>query len=201
MEPGVQPERGSPSRTFTELWSLLPGRRLRPGAHSGGRAIRRQPKRDARAADDRRRARRAGGRSFGGALFLWNRRRREREIEEQRQLAEREFAELTERMDEFGEKERLVAGYLEAQRPLLDQRCEEEVETRIRDARSAGFGREFNEAASHLASDPRLAREKIARRTRPPRRRPRGAGRGGVHHRQLPRRRRGPRGQAARGRR
>ena len=54
--------------------------------------------------------------AVGGALFLWNRRRREREIEEQRQLAEREFAELTERMDEFGEKERLVAGYLEAQR-------------------------------------------------------------------------------------
>ncbi len=98
----------------------------------------------------------------GGALFLWNRRRRERKIEEQRQLAEREFAELTERMDEFGEKERLVAGYLEAQRPLLDQLCEEVVETRIRESRSAGFGREFNEAASHLASDPRLAREKIA---------------------------------------
>src|SRR5215211_6125774 len=84
----------------------------------------------------------------GGAFFLWNRRRRERELEE--------------RMDEFGEKERLVAGYLEAQRPLLDQRCEEEVEARIQDSRSAGFGREFNEAASHLASDPRVAREKIA---------------------------------------
>src|SRR5215210_8790854 len=61
----------------------------------------------------------------GGALFLRNRRRKEREIEEQRQIAEREFAELTERMDEFGERDRLVAGYLEAQRPLLDQRCEE----------------------------------------------------------------------------
>jgi hypothetical protein len=81
-----------------------------------------------------------------------------RELEEQRQLAEGEFAELTERMDEFGEKERLVAGYLEAQRPLLDRRCEEEVETRIQDSRSAGFGREFNEAASHLAPPPRPLR-------------------------------------------
>jgi hypothetical protein len=98
----------------------------------------------------------------GGALLLFNRRRKERELEEQRRLVEREFAALTERMDAFGEKERLVAGYLEAQRPLLDQKNEEEVEAKIRDARSAGFGREFNEAASHLASDPRSAREKIA---------------------------------------
>src|ERR671916_2190673 len=97
----------------------------------------------------------------GGALLLRNRRRKERELAEQRELAEREFAELTERMDEFGEKERLVAGYLEAQRPLLDQRSEEEVEAKIRDARSAGFGREFNEAAASLSSDPRTAREKI----------------------------------------
>ena len=98
----------------------------------------------------------------GGALLLFNRRRKERELEEQRRLVEREFAALTERMDAFGEKERLVAGYLEAQRPLLDQKNEEEVEAKIRDARSAGFGREFNEAASHLASDPGSAREKIA---------------------------------------
>src|ERR687894_2514804 len=97
----------------------------------------------------------------GGALLLRNRRRKEREFAEQRELAEREFAELTERMDEFGEKERLVAGYLEAQRPLLDQRSEEEVEARIQDSRSAGFGREFNEAAASLSSDPRTAREKI----------------------------------------
>jgi uncharacterized membrane protein YgcG len=97
----------------------------------------------------------------GGGFLLWNRRRKERELEEQRLLAEREFAELTERMDEFGEKERLVAGYLEAQRPLLDQRCEEEVEARIQDSRSAGFGREFSEAASSLASDPKAARERI----------------------------------------
>ncbi len=99
----------------------------------------------------------------GGGLFLLNRRRREREFEGQREAAEREFAELTGRMDEFGEKERLVSGYLEAQRPLLDQRSEEEVEARIRDAQSAGFGNEFNEAASLLASDPRTARERIAR--------------------------------------
>lgn len=98
---------------------------------------------------------------IGGTFFFWNRRRKERELEEQRQAAEREFAELTGRMDEFGEKERLVAGYLEAQRPLLDQRCEEQVEARIQDARSAGFGNEFNEAASRLASDPRGARERI----------------------------------------
>jgi uncharacterized membrane protein YgcG len=97
----------------------------------------------------------------GGAFFLWNRRRKEREREEQRQLAEREFAELMQRMDEFGEKERLVAGYLEAQRPLLDQRSEEEVEAKVQDFRSAGFGREFSEAASSLASDPKVARERI----------------------------------------
>ena len=98
----------------------------------------------------------------GGTLLLRNRRRRERELEEQRLLAEREFAELTQRMDEFGEKERLVAGYLEAQRPLLDQKCEEEVEAKIQDSRSAGFGHEFNEAAVSLSSDPRVAREKIS---------------------------------------
>src|SRR5919108_4804933 len=78
----------------------------------------------------------------GGAFLLWNRRRKERELEELRRLAEKEFAELKGRMDEFGEKERLVAGYLEAQRPLLDQRCEEGVEASIQDSRSAGFGRE-----------------------------------------------------------
>jgi len=98
----------------------------------------------------------------GGVFFLRNRRRKERELEEQRQIAEREFAELTERMDEFGEKERLVAGYLEAQRPLLDQRCEEEVEARIQASRSAGFGSEFSEAASYLTSDPEAARERIS---------------------------------------
>jgi uncharacterized membrane protein YgcG len=98
----------------------------------------------------------------GGALFLRSRRRREREFEEQRRLAEQEFAELTERLDAFGEKERLVSGYLEAQRPLLDQKSEEEVEAKIRDARSAGFGREFNEAAASLSSDPRTARERIS---------------------------------------
>src|SRR5215210_9199221 len=98
----------------------------------------------------------------GGVLFLRNRRRKERELEEQRQIAEREFAELTERMDEFGERERLVAGYLEAQRPLLDQRCEEEVEAKVRDSRSAGFGREFSEAASYLTSDPKATRERIS---------------------------------------
>lgn len=97
----------------------------------------------------------------GGAFLLFSRRRRERELEEQRRLAEKEFAELTERMDEFGEKERLVAGYLEAQRPLLDQRSEKEVEAKIRDSRSVGFGREFNEAAASLSSEPVVARQKI----------------------------------------
>src|SRR5918997_4427180 len=97
----------------------------------------------------------------GGGLLLRNRRRKEKVLEEQRGLAEREFAELTERMDEIGEKERLVAGYLEAQRPLLDQKSEEAVEAKIQDSRSAGFGREFNEAAASLSSDPRTAREKI----------------------------------------
>ncbi len=98
----------------------------------------------------------------GGAILLFSRRRRERELEEQRRLAEKEFAELTEQLDEFGEKERLVAGYLEAQRPLLDQQSEEEVEAKIRDSRSAGFGREFNEAAASLSSDPGVARQKIS---------------------------------------
>ena len=42
-------------------WSLLPGRRLRRGTHSGRRAVRGQPERHARAPDDRRRARRARG--------------------------------------------------------------------------------------------------------------------------------------------
>jgi hypothetical protein len=98
----------------------------------------------------------------GGVFFVRNRRRKERELEDQRQIAEREFAELTERMDEFGERERLVAGYLEAQRPLLDQKCEEEMDARIRESRSAGFGREFSEAASYLISDPKAARERIS---------------------------------------
>jgi uncharacterized membrane protein YgcG len=100
----------------------------------------------------------AVGAIAGGAILLRNRRRKERELEEQRRLAETEFAELTERMGEFDEKERLVGGYLEAQRLLLDQETEERVEALIADARSTGFGQEFNEAAARLASDPTAAR-------------------------------------------
>ena len=56
----------------------------------------------------------------GGALLLFrNRRAKRRRIEEERRTAEEEFADLTVRLDEFDEKERLVSGYLEAQRPLL----------------------------------------------------------------------------------
>ena len=57
-----------------------------------------------------------------------NRRAKKRRIEEERRSAEEEFADLTVHLNEFDEKERLVAGYLEAQRPLLDQRTEEWVE-------------------------------------------------------------------------
>jgi uncharacterized membrane protein YgcG len=97
-----------------------------------------------------------------GALALFrNRRARRRRVEQERRSAEEEFAGLTTRLDEFDEEERLVSGYLEAQRPLLDQRTEEWVETKISDAKTAGFAEEFNEAASHLASDPFRARERM----------------------------------------
>lgn len=99
----------------------------------------------------------------GAVLLLRNRRANKRRIEEERGAAEGEFADLTTRLDEFGEKERLVSGYLEAQRPLLDQRTEEWVEAKISDASTAGFAREFNEAASMLTSDPASARERIGR--------------------------------------
>ncbi len=99
----------------------------------------------------------------GGAFFFVRRRRSQRELEEQRAAADREFGELTERIGSFDEKERLVSGYLEAQRPLLDTRCEDEVEARIQDARAAGFGEQFNGAAGLLTSDPRAARERLAR--------------------------------------
>src|SRR5918997_2929942 len=92
----------------------------------------------------------AGGLTGGGlllalvalaavGLFLRNRRANRRRIEEERRSAEEEFADLTIRLDEFDEKERLVSGHLEAQRPLLDQRTEEWVEARISDARTASF--------------------------------------------------------------
>ena len=86
----------------------------------------------------------------GTVALLRNRRARKRRIEQQRRIAEEEFAGLTTSLDEFDEKERLVSGYLEAQRPLLDQRTEEWVEARISDAKTAGFAQEFNEAASGL---------------------------------------------------
>jgi uncharacterized membrane protein YgcG len=97
----------------------------------------------------------------GALLLLRNRRANKRHIKEERRSAEEEFADLTVHLDEFGEKERLTSGYLEAQRSLLDQRTEEWVETRISDAKTAGFAQEFNEAASRLTSDPIWARERM----------------------------------------
>jgi hypothetical protein len=97
-----------------------------------------------------------------GALLLFrNRRANKRRIEEERRSAEEEFADLTIHLHEFDEKERLTSGYLEAQRPLLDQRTEEWVETKISDAKTSGFAREFDEAASRLTSDPVWARERL----------------------------------------
>src|SRR5215208_753203 len=99
----------------------------------------------------------------GGLLLLRNRRANKRRIEEERRSAEEEFANLTVHLDEFDEKERLVSGYLEAQRSLLDRRTEEWVETRISDAKTTGFAQEFDEAASRLTSDPTWARERLER--------------------------------------
>ena len=99
----------------------------------------------------------------GALLLLRNRRANKRRIQEERRSAEGEFANLTVHLDEFDEKERLVTGYLEAQRPLLDQRTEEWLEARISDAKTAGFAQEFNEAASRLTSDPIWARQHIER--------------------------------------
>jgi uncharacterized membrane protein YgcG len=102
--------------------------------------------------------------AVAGALLLFrNRRANKRRMEEERRSAEQEFADLTVHLDEFDEKERLVSGYLEAQRPLLDERTEEWVETRISDAKTTGFAQEFNEAASRLTSDPIWARERLER--------------------------------------
>ena len=101
--------------------------------------------------------------AVAGALLLFrNRRAKKRRLEEVRQNAEEEFADLTVLLNEFDEKERLVSGYLEAQRPLLDQRTEEWIETKISDAKTTGFAQEFDEAASRLTSDPTLARERMA---------------------------------------
>ena len=102
--------------------------------------------------------------AVAGGVLLWrNRRANRRRIEEERRRAEEEFANLTVHLDEFDEKERLVSGYLEAQRPLLDQRTEEWVQTKISDAKTTGFAGEFDEAASRLDSDPVLARERLER--------------------------------------
>jgi uncharacterized membrane protein YgcG len=102
--------------------------------------------------------------AVAGALLLFrNRRANKRRMEEERQRAEQEFADLTVHLDEFDEKERLVSSYLEAQRPLLDQRTEEWVETRISDAKTTGFAQEFNDAASRLTSDPIWACERLER--------------------------------------
>ena len=101
--------------------------------------------------------------AVAGALLLFrNRRAKKRRLEEVRQNAEEEFADLTVLLNEFDEKERLASGYLEAQRPLLDQRTEEWIETKISDAKTTGFAQEFDEAASRLTSDPTLARERMA---------------------------------------
>ncbi len=100
--------------------------------------------------------------AVAGALLLFrNRRANKRRIEEERRSAEEEFADLTVHLNEFDEKERLTSGYLEAQRPLLDQRTEEWIETKISDAKTTGFAREFDEAASRLTSDPIWARERL----------------------------------------
>ena len=99
----------------------------------------------------------------GALLLLGNRRANKRRMEEERRSAEQEFADLTVHLGEFDEKERLTSGYLEAQRPLLDQRTEEWLEARIADAKTAGFAQEFNEAASRLASDPIQARKHLER--------------------------------------
>ena len=99
-----------------------------------------------------------------GAVLLFRRRRdNRRRIEDEREAAEGEFADLATRLDEFDGRERLVSGYLEAQRPLLDQRTEEWVEAKISDARTAGFANEFNEASPRLSSDPVAARGMMAR--------------------------------------
>jgi uncharacterized membrane protein YgcG len=97
----------------------------------------------------------------GTLLLLRNRRANKRRIEEERRSAEQEFADLAVHLNEFDEKERLISGYLEAQRPLLDQRTEEWVETRISNAKTTGFAQEFDEAASRLTSDPIWARERL----------------------------------------
>jgi uncharacterized membrane protein YgcG len=100
--------------------------------------------------------------AVAGALLLFrNRRAKKRRMDEERRSAEEEFADLTVHLDEFDEKERLTSGYLEAQRPLLDQRTEEWIETKISDAKTTGFAREFDEAASRLTSDPIWARERL----------------------------------------
>ncbi len=102
--------------------------------------------------------------AVAGVVLLFRRRRTgKRRLEDERRSAEEEFAGLTARLDEFDEKERLVSGYLEAQRPLLDQRTEERIETKISDAKTAGFAQEFNEAASRLTSDPASARARMER--------------------------------------
>jgi uncharacterized membrane protein YgcG len=102
--------------------------------------------------------------AVAGAILLFrNRRANKLRIEEERRSAEEEFANLTVHLEEFDEKERLVSGYLEAQRPLLDQLTEEWVETTISDAKTTGFAKEFDEAASRLTSDPIWARERLER--------------------------------------
>jgi uncharacterized membrane protein YgcG len=100
--------------------------------------------------------------AVAGALLLFrNRRAKKRRIEEERRSAEEEFADLTVHLNEFDENERLAVGYLEAQRPLLDQRTEEWIEKQISDAKTTGFAREFDKAASRLTSDPIWARERV----------------------------------------
>lgn len=90
-------------------------------------------------------------------LLARNRRTRRRKLVENRRKAEEGFTDLTDRINAFSEKERLVSGYLEAQRPLLDQATEGEIESRIREANSLGFGKELNEAGGQLESDPTAA--------------------------------------------
>jgi hypothetical protein len=99
----------------------------------------------------------------GGALLARRRLRRRRELARSRGLAEDEFGRLRERMADYNEKERLVAGYLEAQRGLISPGAEAEAEKHLGDAGGARFGEQFTEASRLFASDPHEALARIRR--------------------------------------
>ena len=99
----------------------------------------------------------------GGALLTRRRLRRRRELAQKRRLAEDQFGLLRERMVEYSEKERLVSGYLEAQRALVAPSAAAEAQGHLDDANSAGFGAEFTEASSLFTSNPEEALDRIHR--------------------------------------